>query len=139
MSCGDPLGTLYSCGRATEWPWLPPGVNTLNGRRKSEGSSMYETFGAVVSEHAVEFKLFFPDIAVDPTQYSIGGLPKIARLQVTGDFQSKIGSGDWILASAPDMVKTAHPNGILYTYRIADLPDGFYQYKYFVTFENQTT
>ena len=50
---------------------------------------MYETFGAVVTDHAVEFRLFFPDTARDSTQYSRGGLPKITRLRVSGNFQSR--------------------------------------------------
>ena len=100
---------------------------------------MYETFGAVVTDHAVEFRLFFPDTARDSTQYSRGGLPKITRLQVSGNFQSPIGSIDWDLASAPVMTRGDHPQGMLYTYRIDQIPDGCYQYKYFVTYENQTT
>ena len=57
-----------------------------------------------------------------------------------GDFQSRIGDQDWELASAPQMTKTAHPKGWLYTCAIAQaLPEGFYQYKYLVTFENDTT
>ena len=100
---------------------------------------MYETFGAVVTDHAVEFRLFFPDTARDSTQYSRGGLPKITRLQVSGNFQSPIGSIDWDLASAPVMTRGDHPQGMLYTYRIDHIADGCYQYKYFVTYENQTT
>src|SRR5512135_2140398 len=102
-------------------------------------SLMYENFGTVVTDHTVEFRLFFPDTAKDPTQYSRGGLPKIKRLQATGDFQSQIGGADWDLSSAPEMARTDHDHGILYTYRIEDLRDGFYQYKYFLTYENQTT
>jgi 1,4-alpha-glucan branching enzyme len=100
---------------------------------------MYEAFGAVVTDPTVEFKLFFPDNAQDPSQYTSGGLPRIARLQVTGDFQSQIGGTDWDYVHAPDMTKSAHPSGWLYTWTIPSLPDGFYQYKYFVTFENGTT
>jgi pullulanase len=100
---------------------------------------MYESFGAVVQNQAVDFKLFFPDVAVDPTQYSTGGLPRIARLQVAGDFQSELGSANWNLTQAPELVKTNHPNGWLYTFHVDALPDGFYQYKYFVTYENGTT
>ena len=100
---------------------------------------MYEGFGAVVTDHAVEFKLFFPDASRDPNQYTRGGLPRIKRIQVTGDFQPRIGSAAWDLARAPEMTVSDHPSGVLYTFRIDNLDDGFYQYKYFVTFENQTT
>ncbi len=100
---------------------------------------MYEKFGAVVTEPAVEFRLFFPDSAIDPNQYRIGGLPKIRSIKVVGDFQSKIGGADWTVANAPEMTLENHPKGMLYTFRIAQLPDGFYQYKYFVAYENQTT
>jgi 1,4-alpha-glucan branching enzyme len=100
---------------------------------------MYEAFGAVVTDDSVEFRLFFPDNAQDAGQYSRGGLPKIKRLQVTGDFQPQLGSPSWDLASAPEMARQDHPKGMLYTFRIDHLPDGFYQYKYFVTYENQTT
>jgi len=100
---------------------------------------MYEDFGAVVSNNGVEFKLFFPDANKDPSQYQNGGLPKVTQIQVTGDFQNKIGGMDWDYLNAPQMALTGHPNGILYTFQIDSLPDNFYQYKYFVTFENGTT
>ncbi|SET67105.1 hypothetical protein SAMN05216326_1582 [Nitrosomonas marina] len=100
---------------------------------------MYENFGAVVSDHTVEFKLFFPDTAKDSSQYINGGLPRITRIQVIGDFQSELGVNNWDFAHAPELVKTDHPNGILYTYTIDQLSDGFYQYKYFVTYDDGTT
>jgi hypothetical protein len=49
---------------------------------------MYEEFGAVVDKKKVEFKLFFPDKSVDPTQYIRGGLPRIKEIRIRGDFQS---------------------------------------------------
>jgi pullulanase len=100
---------------------------------------MYESFGAVVTGNAVEFRLFFPDAARDPEQYSRGGLPRIQKVQVRGDFQSQIGSAAWRLADAPELAPQDHPKGVLYTFRIDHLPDGFYQYKYFVSYENGTT
>ncbi len=100
---------------------------------------MYESFGPVTIAPSVEFRLFFPDNAKDPTQYTVGGLPRIVEIRVTGDFQSKLGGVDWDLASAPQLTKNDHPSGWLYTFKIDALPDGFYQYKYFVTFEDQTT
>jgi pullulanase len=100
---------------------------------------MYEDFGAVVIDHTVEFRLFFPDNAKDPSQYTNGGLPRITSIRVTGDFQNKIGSTEWDFEHAPELVKTDHASGWLYTYKIDHLPDGYYQYKYFVTFENGTS
>jgi len=100
---------------------------------------MYENFGAVVFNNNVAFKLFFPDANKDPSQYKNGGLPKITKVQVSGNFQNAIGGVDWDFLSAPQMTLEEHPNGILYTFDIDNLPDDFYQYKYFVTFENGTT
>lgn len=100
---------------------------------------MYESFGAVVTKDAVEFRLFFPDNHVDAQQYTRGGDPQIAVLRVCGDFQNQIGGVDWNPSSAPEMQGAAHPHGYLYTLSLPLLPDGFYQYKYFVTFQNGTT
>ena len=100
---------------------------------------MYEQFGPVVQDSSVEFRLFFPDRSVDPEQYSNGGLPRIKKIQVVGDFQSRIGLRDWDVGTAPFLSLEPHPHGLLYRFAIPHLPDGFYQYKYFVTFENQTT
>jgi pullulanase len=111
---------------------------------------MYEDFGVFVSPkvepsgmRAVEFRLFFPDAELDKTQYSIvpgqDGKPRISKLQVFGDFQSKLGGVDFDITTAPEL-KSANfpalkPVGQLYTFNTM-LPDGFYSYKYWVTFEN---
>src|SRR5688572_4924411 len=100
---------------------------------------MYELFGTAVVGNSVEFRLFFPDSTRDPSQYTRGGSPNIAAIRVTGDFQQQIGTTNWDHASAPAMVRQPHPKGWLYTFQIPHLPDGYYQYKYFVTFNNQTT
>ncbi|MFN8458128.1 MAG: alpha-amylase family glycosyl hydrolase [Anaerolineae bacterium] len=100
---------------------------------------MYEGFGAVVDESSVEFKLFFPDSAVDSTQYGRGGLPQLTSVRVVGDFQAELGGTAWDFKNAPVMSKQEHPHGWLYSYRIPQINDGFYQYKYFVEFENGTT
>ena len=101
---------------------------------------MYEHFGAIVNEQQVEFRLFLPDNRVDTNQYKRGGQPNIKEIRVRGDFQSKMGGTDWDFDSAPIMTKNPHPKGWLYTYQTPEnLSDGFYQYKYFVTFENGTT
>ncbi len=100
---------------------------------------MYEDFGAVVTERRVEFRLFFPDNTRDSSQYTNGGPPRIQRIQIPGTFQSGIGGIDWDYTNAPAMVRNEHPNGWLYTYQINELPEGCYQYKFFVTFENGTS
>jgi pullulanase len=100
---------------------------------------MYEEFGAFVSGSSVEFRLFFPDSAVDPTQYSRGGLPHIASIRVTGTFQSAFGQQNWDYNAAPELKKKKHPKGMLYTCKLPNLPDDFYQYKYYVSFTNGTT
>ncbi len=100
---------------------------------------MYESFGAAVTGRSVAFQLFFPDNTVDPSQYVRGGLPQISSLQVTGNFQSKTGGTDWDYQHGPALTKAPHPNGWLYSFQIDGLPDGFYEYKYFVTFDNGTS
>lgn len=100
---------------------------------------MYEDFGAIVKDAAVSFHLFFPDNTIDASQYQSGGLPQINSLRVTGNFQSSLGGADWDYENAPLMTKETHPNGWLYTLSLPDLPDGFYEYKYFVAFNNGTT
>ncbi len=103
---------------------------------------MYESFGANVDLDAgsVTFRVFFPDNALDPSQYQRGGLPHIATLQVAGDFQHQLGGLDWDVASAPVLEKAQYQGkGWLYSFSTVPLDDGFYQYKYFVTFEDGTT
>jgi 1,4-alpha-glucan branching enzyme len=96
----------------------------------------------------IEFKVFFPDRKHDEHQYQeqrkIGdrivqdfGDPKIETIQVTGDFQEKIGQRNWDVATAPFMVKEPHAKGWVWKYGTAQkLPKGFYQYKYYVTFKS---
>ena len=100
---------------------------------------MYEKFGAVVHGPRVEFNLFVPDNTRDPSQYIRGGSPRIKQIHVRGDFQDSVGSQNWQLDSKFKMQKAEHPNGWLYTLAIErDLAEGYYQYKYFVEFENET-
>jgi 1,4-alpha-glucan branching enzyme len=94
---------------------------------------------------AAEFKLFFPDRAKDPTQFEENshipdyGDPKIASIQVAGDFQEHLAQERWDFENGSEMTREAHAKGWVWTYRTeAALPAGFYQYKYFVTFEDGT-
>ena len=100
---------------------------------------MYEQFGAVVQGNSVTWKLFIPDNTRDPSQYTRGSSPSIRSIRVRGDFQSELGSDPWSLDGALPMEQTPHPNGWLYTVEVPHLDDGFYQYKYFVEFQNDTT
>ena len=100
---------------------------------------MYEAFGAAVQGSSVEFRLFFPDAAIDPTQYVRGGTPSISSIRVAGDFQRELGQQPWDFGNAPALARQQHPNGRLYTFRTPHIADGFYQYKYFVEFANGTT
>jgi 1,4-alpha-glucan branching enzyme len=101
---------------------------------------MYQDFGPRLDGGKVEFKLFLPDRTVDSTQYVRGGEPHIQDVRIVGEFQKALGGTNWDTASAPIMQKGTHPNGVLYTFKTPKaLPDGFYQYKFFVTFEDGTT
>jgi pullulanase len=100
---------------------------------------MYEAFGAEVQDNNVVVRLFFPDNAKDASQYQRGGLPRIRRLQVAGDFQHLTGAQDWDLGTAPEMEADQHASGVVWTCDLGNVPDGFYQYKYFATFENGTS
>jgi len=100
---------------------------------------MYERFGASVSGRNVRFQLFFPDTAIDPSQYVRGGTPHIRSIRVLGTFQSALGEVAWDTAGGVILALGTHPHGLLYSATISDLPDGFYEYKYFVEFENRTT
>jgi pullulanase len=83
--------------------------------------------GDDLTQGAVEFNVFFPS----------GADPHIAELQVTGSFQSQLGGTDWDFTSAPQLTQHAHAEGSMWTYTTPKaLPAGFYEYKYFVTFQN---
>ena len=98
---------------------------------------MYQQFGASVSESTVTFQLFFPDNQIAPSQYTQGGSPKIKEIRIRGNFQEQIGGENWEFETAPIMERQAHPKGWIYVWSCT-LPEGFYEYKYFVTFENET-
>jgi 1,4-alpha-glucan branching enzyme len=95
---------------------------------------MYEAFGAVVEEHTVELRLFLPDAS----QYEPGrgGPPRIRSIVAPGDHQALANQAPWDVGTAPPLTPQPHPGGTLYVLRLDAVPDGFYQYKYLVTFEN---
>lgn len=95
----------------------------------------------LAASSAAKFSIFFPDRSKDPAQYQAMsgdyGDPKIKSIHVCGDFQSRLGQQDWSINAATQMQKFSHPKGWVWTYTTAgNLPAGFYEYKYFVTFQN---
>ncbi len=100
---------------------------------------MYEQFGARVTGNEVTFRLFFPDNSVDASQYDRGGTPHIRNVRVLGTFQPAIGEAEWDVNGGVPLTLAPHTYGMLYSASVSHLPDGFYEYKFFVEFENQTT
>jgi len=75
----------------------------------------------------VQFKLFFP----------AGFDPQIREIRVAGDFQAQLGGANWNFAEGLPLARTERPEGaFLSGITTAELPAGFYQYKYLVTFTN---
>ncbi len=103
---------------------------------------MYEKFGTKVEGKEVTFQLFFPNSSQytkDDKKPENYGLPEIEIIQVAGSFQNQIGQENWDIDKAPEMLKIAnHPKGELYTFSTI-LPDGFYEYKFYVTFNDGVT
>jgi pullulanase len=108
---------------------------------------MYEQFGALPDHEkkTVTFKLFLPDASKDPKQYEAGGLPRITRISVMGSFQNPE-TKEWDDSSAIELLPTDYTDprdnivkGVVYTAQVEKLPDGFYEYKYKVEFENGET
>src|SRR5438477_2025324 len=78
------------------------------------------------SSGAIQFKLFFP----------AGADPHITSIRVPGSFQPT----PWDWPNAPTMTRQDIDEGTLYTYTTSDqLPAGFYEYKYLVSFEGGET
>ncbi len=107
---------------------------------------MYEDFGGVVDQQdkTVTFKLFLPDGERSPYQYEGGGLPRIREVGVTGSFQDPQNKG-WNSDAPEKMTRSDFVDprdnlfkGYVYSYTSPALPDGFYEYKYVVTFDNGT-
>jgi pullulanase len=102
---------------------------------------MYEKFGGLVDQttKTVTFKLFVPDGERVPSQYEGGGLPRLTNVFVAGSFQNpatKEWSIDTPVQMTPSDFSDPELKGIVYTHTTAPLPDGFYEYKYLVHFEN---
>jgi pullulanase/glycogen debranching enzyme len=102
---------------------------------------MYGTFGFSrwpTGEYG--FQLFVPDNTIDPKQYSQGGPCRIVSVGVVGDFQQAAGlAANWDSGAPLMMSRLTNEHGFLFKAALpAGVPDGYYQYKYLVTFENGT-
>jgi pullulanase len=75
---------------------------------------------------AVEFRIFFP----------AGTDPGVKAIRVAGDFQHLLGGQDWDFAGGLQLVaEPVTPDGEYLSVTTADLPAGFYEYKYLVEFD----
>jgi len=95
---------------------------------------MYERFGAaeVGDTGVAELRVFFPDAALDPAQYTDGGAPRITRLRAIGTFQAT----PWDVDTGLELTAAPYEGkGQLWTARTGALPPGFYEYQYYVEFE----
>lgn len=97
---------------------------------------MKEKLGAWQSSGGIErgkinFRLFFPSEANRLAH-------NIRSIQVCGDFQKALGQDkNWNPATAPAMTRSDHAEGEIWSYETPlELPQGFYQYKYFVTYKD---
>jgi len=102
---------------------------------------MYEQFGGLVDQptRTVTFRLFLPDHETAPFQYEGGGLPRITDVFVVGSFQKPA----WDFSAPVRMTgadyratPTGPVLGVVYEHTTAPLLDGFYEYKYWVHFED---
>src|SRR6267143_3277895 len=114
-----------------------------NATRRRRVVTMYEQFGGLVDQQTktVSFKLFLPDHEKAPSQYEGGGLPRITDVFVVGSFQKP----RWDLNAAVRLTAADYHDppagsvkGVVYSHTTAPLPDGFYEYKYWVRFEDGT-
>src|ERR1700754_2829037 len=103
--------------------------------------SMYELFGGTVDQakKTVTFRLFFPDGEQAPEQYDGGGVPRIKAVSVGGSFQIPA----WDMSAPGVMASYLYKDpvsklvkGVLYSCEVGPLPDGFYEYKYLIEFDN---
>ena len=109
---------------------------------------MYESFGAREVENTgqASFRVFIPDNTLDPAQFTRGTVPSIASIWAVGSFQSALGGADWTPDPAMELKKAQFTDpadgvtkGWLYELVTPPLPEGFYEYKYYVTFESGQT
>ncbi len=103
---------------------------------------MYETFGfGPLPGNQLGFQLFVPDNAIDASQYTGGDSPRIVSVGVVGDFQqaAKLSAQNWDNTAPLKMTLQPNKNGLLFTAPLpANFPNGYYEYKYIVTFQNDS-
>jgi pullulanase len=101
---------------------------------------VYEQFGGGRQpDDSYGFQLFLPDNGIDPGQYVRGGACKIAEVRVVGDFQNAVDRGrrNWTAEDGLVLTERPHSGGRLFTCTLPpNVPSGYYQYKYVVTFSN---
>jgi 1,4-alpha-glucan branching enzyme len=101
---------------------------------------MYEKFGAGRQDDGrFAFRLFVPDNTRDANQYLRGRDCKIVEVRIVGDFPHLLDPArrDWNYDDGLVMTEAPHPNGRLFSYTLPQsFPDGYYQYKYVVKFQN---
>jgi pullulanase len=109
---------------------------------------MYQSFGAreLDDTRKVTFRLFIPDGTLDPEQCKIGGDPHITRVHVIGDFETQMGASAWTPHRKVEMSKSkftdpedGRTKGWIYELITGALRDGFYQYKFHITYESGNT
>ncbi|MDP4210462.1 MAG: alpha-amylase family glycosyl hydrolase [Bacteroidota bacterium] len=99
----------------------------------------------VAPSSTVKFSIFFPDNNIDATQYvkkndqPSYGDPQIESIYVVGDFQTYLGQPhNWQVDVNNKMSKTIHAKGWVWSLTTQQLPEGFYQYKYHIVFNDGT-
>ena len=104
---------------------------------------MYQLFGAceIDDTRTARFRLFIPDNTLDPGQYTSGKSPNITAVHVVGDFQSNLGKTNWSVDPLFEMKKSKFTDpedgktkGWLYELVTGVLPEGFYQYKFHISY-----
>ncbi len=109
---------------------------------------MYQSFGAreIDDTKCTCFRLFIPDKELDPRQYVRGGSPNIATIHAIGDFQEQLDSTNWLPDQKFKLIKSQFTDpedgitkGWLYEFKTDVLRDGFYQYKFHITYQSGNT
>jgi pullulanase len=84
------------------------------------------------TEGALGFRIFFP----------AGADPHVTAIRVAGDFQHHLGGQDWDFADGLPLNEQSgsDPRGVFWSVRTqVEVPADFYQYKYEVDFQNETS
>jgi 1,4-alpha-glucan branching enzyme len=78
----------------------------------------------------VQFRIFLPS----------GTDPRIAGIRVAGTFQGALGGTDWDFDEGLALQRDdSDPRGTFWSVRTGPLPEGFYEYKYAVTFDDPSS